>query len=747
MRLTLRTLLAYLDDILDATDAHELERKIEESEFASGLVHRIRSVTRKLRLGAPKLAGKGMGLDANTVAEYLDNTLPQDQVPDFEKICLESDVQLAEVAACHQILALVLGEPADVDPALRTRMRSLLKAAEHASPEALEEAARRGSAFLAGPPHPSPEHDYEDEQTVPAIAVAASAVPVRHDRVAQRLWPLVATLVAAFALALGVLLVLGPLDARHPVLGRFLPAAPTQVATAPGAGTASSSPAAAGSSAAADGAAAPARAATGSQTAGLAPPPTSPPSDPAVPAAAAAPAPSADDTAPVVPALPPVEAAPAMAAEAPGKTPADVTALTDPRLSRAKLPPAPDEAASAETPEPLATYTSDQHVLARLDAATGTWLRAVAHEPLAPDQRLVALPTYRPQILFSSGVQVVVIGPAELELLEADSDGVPGVKLHAGRLLAMSTGKPRLQLRLQFGARAAAASFDDLDSTLALEVRSYLPPGADPESQPASLVAELFSAAGRVSWTEQYAATPLALEPGQIATLVDAATAVLQPLDPLPDWLSTRNEPLIHQTASRALEPLLDPARPLLTALQDQVGNRQVEVRSLAVRSLLLFDEFEPFVTALNSRESRYYWKDLVESARAGMARSPASAAKLRAACERLRGEAAAELYRLLWGLSPEQLIDGGAEQLVTCLNSSSTDLRVLAYLNLFQITGKTNNYQPDLEPRMQRRSIATWERDLRQGQIRYKSPPVALPGTENTPREGSEKAATADSP
>src|SRR6478735_3153134 len=125
MRLTLRTLLAYLDDVLDPADKEELAQKIQSSDFAEDLVHRTRDTVRRMRLSAPQVIGTGMGLDPNTVAEYLDNVMPPEQVGDFERICLESDVHLAEATACHHVLTMILGEPADVDPLAKQRMFSI----------------------------------------------------------------------------------------------------------------------------------------------------------------------------------------------------------------------------------------------------------------------------------------------------------------------------------------------------------------------------------------------------------------------------------------------------------------------------------------------------------------------------------------------------------------------------------------------------------------------------------------------
>jgi hypothetical protein len=128
MRLTLRTLLCWLDDTLPPDEVRRIGQQVEESDLAREIVERIQRVTRRRRLTIPPATGAD-ATDPNTVAEYLDNVMPADVVPEFERLCLKSDVHLAEVASAHQILSL-LGQRAKVPAEARYRMYHLIQGRE-----------------------------------------------------------------------------------------------------------------------------------------------------------------------------------------------------------------------------------------------------------------------------------------------------------------------------------------------------------------------------------------------------------------------------------------------------------------------------------------------------------------------------------------------------------------------------------------------------------------------------------------
>ena len=128
MRLTLRTLLAWLDDTLPPAQVRDIGRQVSESTYAQELVDRINRVTRQRRLTVPSRSGPE-GTDPNIVASYVDNDLDADQVAEYEKKCLGSDVNLAEVACVHQILSL-LGQKVHVPPEAKARMYQLVKGRE-----------------------------------------------------------------------------------------------------------------------------------------------------------------------------------------------------------------------------------------------------------------------------------------------------------------------------------------------------------------------------------------------------------------------------------------------------------------------------------------------------------------------------------------------------------------------------------------------------------------------------------------
>jgi hypothetical protein len=198
MKLTLRTLLAYLDDTLEPSEIKQIGQKVAESDAAQELIARLKQVTRRRRLTTPPDTGKGESFDPNTVAAYLDNELPSEQVAETEKICLDSDVHLAEVAACHQILTLVLGEPALVPPTAKERMYGLVK-------------GREAIPFRKAPDHTSAGDGGDDENEDAMLSVLA----FHRQQSSWKRWALPIAGVVLF-LTLPVVLVIALMQGSNP---------------------------------------------------------------------------------------------------------------------------------------------------------------------------------------------------------------------------------------------------------------------------------------------------------------------------------------------------------------------------------------------------------------------------------------------------------------------------------------------------------------------------------------------------
>jgi len=158
MRLTLRTLLAYLDDTLEPHEARDLGLRVSQSDYAKELVERIKKAARRRGLSTPNFATDGDVSDPNTVAEYLSDALSPEQVERVEENCLTSDSHLAEIAACHQILTLVLTEPVRVPPTANRRMYKLVR-----RPASLPDRAP-GRSLPIGQPLPTEEPPEAQEE-------------------------------------------------------------------------------------------------------------------------------------------------------------------------------------------------------------------------------------------------------------------------------------------------------------------------------------------------------------------------------------------------------------------------------------------------------------------------------------------------------------------------------------------------------------------------------------------------------
>lgn len=756
MRLTLRNMLAYLDDFLEPDDTEAIGKKIEESEFATNLVHRIRECTRRLRLGAPQLVGRGLGADPNSVAEYLDHTLAAERVPEFETICLESDVHLAEVSACHQILTLVLGEPAPIHPDSKQRMYQLT--AQVDAPPVQSDAMRPpvGVPLMSDG---APDHRVGTRRAKPEVPDY-----LREPR--WRMWPVAAVILIAAFLTIGALTVFAPRELRERALAMFQaapadqpeiapetpadapvttpPAEATTPAVAPESDAAANAPDAAASETAIEEpplANADAPIATEPEAATEDTPPVGDRADaPDIAAAdneempAAGPGPIEGGLFTSEDALPPAGRT-APAPLAPGALRPAMPTPPRPLDADDGTEPAPPEAdakpveAPAGVEEPAAeaaplnfgrNSSSKREVLLKYDTNQKDWVRMASMIPLAKGDRLMSLPSFSPLMTLGSGITIQPEGASLVELVGWTAQNLPIVAIEYGKLLIATTGKPANSLVLQFEDRQIQVTFVDGDAALALDVHRALPPGHDPEAEPAPLTAEMYVTSGLVRLAD--GELPIDLQGPAQRSLLSSQPQRGGEAE-FPKWVSHDTGRGFEPADAANLEPLLIVDRPVGPVLKNTSLHRRREIRTLAIRSLTYLDSFDACIEGLGDQYEKTNWTYphalYVDDLRAAIARGPGPAAALRSSLERQRKPDSAALYRMLWGYSAEDLKNGADRDLIGALDSDSLDVRVLAFYNLQSITGFANfGYYPEQQASKRVTPVKAWREKLRQGLI-----------------------------
>jgi len=742
VRLTLRTLLAYLDDILPAAETKELGEKIAASPVASQLVERIRDVMRRRRLTAPEVDGSGGGIEPNLVAEYLDNSLPPERVADVERVCLESDVNLAEVAACHQVLTLVLGEPVEIAGRLRERMYALgpqgtpLEVPEppSASKNVRETNAREQLAAIQAAQKTGPRG-----KSVAKPAATPSRVPDYLKRpLWQRVlpWMIVPALVLAYLGLLWIDPSLFPGGHKKEVASEKTE--PAKVAA--------------------------------KDRAEPKPSPAPAETEEPVPAVAAAETDSLD--LPVDP-EPPADAAPVANTEPqPGPAepspmpPSEAVAVT-PTVAAAPTPaptPAPSPAAEAATPEtaPQIDVFSTDGVVLRYDAGTSQWFPLKADEdppagaavavpdPFRAELTLAGLPL---RIAALGGTRLAPVGKTEaadagLDLAEgririAGDTAAAGPAAAAKMMFALRLGRglwrvepltpetvvgiealplqpsgedqdrsgrtPQGVVYVAAGAvrvvqsgRVEVASAGNRLILTPSEVTGDMPPAGDPG-------AEAPADAAAAPADDEPTPDPPAADEAETAAAETAADAVpdaaaetagsVEPLPPLglPEWITPREPTAAARRGMTAFKAEFVPDAPAVASLLPAVRNRNFNIAEPAAKALGLIENVDALVRTLRDTEHREATLAAVDGLRNWLGRHP-DGDYLRQQLEATfdREGLADTLYRLLWGYSAEDARDQPtAEQLVDWLAHPEPVVREIAFYHVKRLSGRTLNYNP----------------------------------------------------
>ena len=719
-------------------------------------------MTRRRRLSAPGLQGgqtpDGKTLDANAVAAYLDNTLPANQVADVEGILLGSDVHLAEVASCHQILTRVLSEPVKVPESTRKRMLSIGPADVDGDGAADHEPAPPpvGAPTSAGMPAAMPAKSFSEglpehlretrggswRWLAPLLVLGllgAWAASLYFD---SSLWNLVEGGTPSIAGVDGD--PDGGADGLSPDAAARLAAegddGEADAAVAPGPAPAVPAPGTAVD---------PAEAERLARTLPQDPAPVEPG------AARPAPQPAAPQPAAPQPAAP-EGGRPATAAVPGGSAPEPVAGgasggatmpAGDPAVADtvdAVLAEADAERAAAETGPPAAPLTAaESRGVYRYDADRDVWSPLPADAPLNPGEPFAVFEPFtltpavgEPAAAGGDGGETVpppvLAVPGPTRFRPAGTAAVVGDVVVPARL-TLERGRVRLSRPAGGGDAVPAAAVTAGGSTwvvrllepgtaAGVEVSPRRVVGLDAELTGPPVTARLIVAAGfaEVGLVEGGALAGTATVPaGRSLPLLDPdgpvppGSSAPQPVavGAMPEWVGGREPTAAAREAADAFAAALGGSQPASFVLPPLAADPRAFLAEDAASALALTDALDDLAGTLRTAEHVGAIRIAAAGLRLHLGRSAEENQRVRNALSlEFTPDEFLALERLLWGLAPEAAADSTESlSIVDLLESDRLAVRVLAIDEIARLTGETRGYQPEGNDRDRRSAVRRW--------------------------------------
>ena len=723
MRLTLRTLLAYRDGVLDPKDAAVLEAKIMDSSTAKQISQRITDEMKNRKLAPIPVDAREFGFEANMVAEFLDDTIAMETLPEMERKCLENNTLLSEIGSCHQILSRALSIPAPISSALRQRIHDL---PNNQTVKSFSDAGGRIRRFDSGSPTQSTSARSDAESLSAAIAMPSnktvrksngelrgSGIELNDGLGRQvpeyligndRSW-IKKTALGVFLLASLVVvgaIAIGPIERVQNLLRKaeIAKGEPEEKLIE-----------------------AVAKEKDKDLSVKLSPPKqeesvSSDPKEVDVSIVESS----------VAPPLPP--SSPSSDSKKPAPSSSDMLKSPVPVVSDSIAKPPTQVPGNRMQWLPDSKESSEMIVLKLGSAETGTapsWRRMHAGEFVGLGERIVVPPTQRTEIRVEPGIRLLCAG--ENDLVQSKGGIVPEVEIRSGQFFVFATPDAK-EINLDCNGLFLSIKFASADGGCGLEIQNEWSSISNEMAQSGKIaitsVVRLIGVQGEIGYSSKDvdgtkgAGT---LSVGQTIQWKDRKSGGVSELAEEPWWFRTSVARPIDQLAAKALQRALIDKGP--GAIDSELSEHMSPLRkyeltvALAARTRVMLGRYDGLFEpegVFNRGNLHIHWASLYSQIAQSMGRDENRSA-LADAIRHAAPERASTLFSLLVLPTQEQLVAGSDKLLVDSLSSSQLDERVLAFQQLTRITGKSLLYHPDKNPA---EGAQQWRKLLVKNEIRF---------------------------